>query len=267
MKIVKGIINKILDKIVGKIRFQKFFEILFNVSVRGMNFGNGGNFKESGELFVLNHIKTELINQNQLIIFDVGANNGNYSKAVSEIFKKETIIHSFEPSKFTFQLFLETTKDISNVIPNNLGLSNIESIQLLYTDIDGSVLASLHKRNLEHCGIIMDNSEDVKLTTIDIYCKEKSIDRIHFLKLDIEGNEYKALLGAKNMIELKKIDYIQFEFGGANIDSRTYFQDLFYLLNDKYFIYRVLIDGIVEIALYSERFEIYNTINYLAVKK
>ena len=50
---------------------------------------------------------------------------------------------------------------------------------------------------------------------------------IDLLKLDVEGNELLALKGLSDSIEYIKI--IQFEFGGSNIDSRTYFQDFYYL--------------------------------------
>ena len=73
--------------------------------------------------------------------------------------------------------------------------------------------------------------------------------------------------GAKQMINDKRIDAIQFEFGGCNIDSRTFFQDFFYLLKDHYKIYRVLKDGLLEMPIYKETYEIFITINYLAIKK
>lgn len=73
--------------------------------------------------------------------------------------------------------------------------------------------------------------------------------------------------GAKQMINDKRIDAIQFEFGGCNIDSRTFFQDFFYLLKDNYKIYRVLKDGLLEMPIYKETYEIFITINYLAIKK
>ena len=113
----------------------------------------------------------------------------------------------------------------------------------------------------------MDKSEEIKLSTLDVYCSANKIDRIHFLKLDIEGHELKALNGAKRMIDSKNIDIIQFEFGGANIDSRTYFQDFFYLLKDNYSIYRIVKDGLFEMPIYKETYEVFLTINYLAVRK
>ena len=48
--------KKIVNKIMGKKRFQNVFEYLFNISLKGMNYGNGGDFYESCELNVLKYI-------------------------------------------------------------------------------------------------------------------------------------------------------------------------------------------------------------------
>ena len=69
------------------------------------------------------------------------------------------------------------------------------------------------------------------------------------------------------MIEADAITNILFEFGGCNIDSRTFFQDFFYLLKDKYHIYRVLQDGLFQISEYREIYEIFLTTNFLEVHK
>lgn len=263
---MKKIIQNLLKKQSGKRRMQKIYEVLFEISLRGMNYGNGGDFKDSGEMYVLKFIKKNFIKEKSLTIFDVGGNVGNYSKTLSEFFINNAKIHSFEPSKKTFEIFLKTTADITSIVPNNFGLSDTETDLVLYTNADASGLASIYQRNLKHFGISMDKSETIKLSTIDNYCQANNINRIHFLKLDIEGNELNAMRGAQKMIDKKSIDFIQFEFGGCNIDSRTYFQDFFYLLKDNYRIYRILKDGLIEISQYKETNEIFVTINYLAVQ-
>lgn len=260
-------IQKVLIKILSGIKSQFFWESLFKLSLREMNFGNGGDFKESGELFVAKLIQKKFKDESQIIIFDVGANIGSYAKELSILFRNNAKIFSFEPSKKTFKIFSERTCNYSNIIANNLGFSDKEYNQLLYTNSEGSGLASVYQRKLDHFGITMDKSEEIRLSTIDNYCTENKIERIHFLKLDIEGHELSALNGAKKMIADKKIDFIQFEFGGCNIDSRTYFQDFFYLLKDNYKIYRILKDDIYELPKYKETYEIFITINYLAIKK
>ena len=85
--------------------------------------------------------------------------------------------------------------------------------------------------------------------------------------MDVEGHELKILNGAKGMIDSNSIDYIQFEFGGCNIDSRTYFQDFWYLLNDKYKFNRILKDGLFEINSYKEIYECFITTNFLLERK
>jgi FkbM family methyltransferase len=164
-------------------------------------------------------------------------------------------------------LLIETTKNIDSIVPNNFGFSDKEYSQILYTNSVGSGLASVYQRNLDHFGIKMDETEEIKLTTVDSYCSSNKIEHIHFLKLDVEGHELSVLNGAKHMIENGRVDFIQFEFGGCNIDSRTFFQDFFYLLKDRYKIFRILENGVYELPFYKETYELFITVNYLAIKK
>ena len=90
---------------------------------------------------------------------------------------------------------------------------------------------------------------------------------IDFLSIDLEGHEYDVLIGSKNMLESKKIGIIQYEFGGCNIDSRTYFQDFWYLLNNNYYIYRLLKNGLKKIRQYEEEQERFLTSTFLSVLK
>jgi hypothetical protein len=59
------------------------------------------------------------------------------------------------------------------------------------------------------------------------------------------------------------VDFIQFEFGEAAIDARSYLRDLFRLLPE-YTFSRVLKDGLRSVPEYREELEIFRTINFLA---
>lgn len=264
---IKSLIIKILYKVLKKIKGQEFWENIYYTSLERMNYGNGGDFKQSGEINILKHISESFDKNTSLTIFDVGANTGDYSLLLSGFFRERAIIRSFEPSAKTYELFIQATKNIPNIIPSNFGFGDTDSYQLLYSDTNGSGLASVYNRNLKHLGISMDKNEKIKLTTIDNYCITNNIERIHFLKLDIEGHELKALIGAGQMLSNKKIDFIQFEFGGCNIDSKTFFKDFYYFLNDNYHIFRILQNGLVELPEYNEYLEIFITSNFLAIKK
>ena len=107
----------------------------------------------------------------------------------------------------------------------------------------------------------------MEINTIDNYCSENSIDHIHLLKIDIEGHELDALAGAKEMFALKSIDIVTFEFGGCNIDTRTFFQDFWYFFNEANFkIFRITPSGYLHpLKSYKEIYEQFRTTNFIAV--
>lgn len=259
-KIAKGIFHSFS----GKIRYQQLFENLYYISLSGMNYRNG-SFRTNGELHALNHIKKNIIDRPEIVLFDVGANKGNYTLELSRIFAHPGIqIHSFEPSKNVYAQMLEKVGNLHHIKPNNFGFSDSEATLKLFSEGEPSFLSSVYQRRLNHAGIEMNKTEEITLTTIDIYCAKNNIKKIDFLKMDVEGHEFKILEGAKKMIDDGKIDFIQFEFGGCNIDSRTYFQDFFYFLKDKYNLYRIVKDGLFPIKTYKETYEIFTLVNFLA---
>jgi len=67
------------------------------------------------------------------------------------------------------------------------------------------------------------------------------------------------------MLRAGAIHWIQFEFGGCNIDSRTYFRDFFDLLNPQYDVYRLLRNGLFPIRSYHETQEVFTTTNFIAI--
>jgi hypothetical protein len=72
------------------------------------------------------------------------------------------------------------------------------------------------------------------------------------------------LPGRGGLAELK---IVQFEFGGSNIDTRTFFQDYWYLFTDLNFaIFRISPKGLIRINAYAETDETFSTTNYIAIK-
>jgi FkbM family methyltransferase len=230
-----------------------------------MNIGIGHDFAVSGELFAINYARRALKRADPLTVFDVGANVGGYANAVIRQLGGQLSLYCFEPSKATFQRLSEALSGAGNVRLLNIGLSDVNGSLVLYTDTPCSGLASFYHRRLDHFGNSMPISEDVTTRTLDSFCGEHGINHINFLKLDVEGHELRVLEGARELIANSWIDFIQFEFGGCNIDSRTFFQDFYYLLNPKFRIYRILRNGLASIDHYRETLEQFVTTNFLAV--
>jgi len=252
------------DKIKGQKEYQTLFEDLHRLSLQGMNIGGWTNTDNSGEKNALYYVFDKLKKRDNLILFDVGANVGNYSILLSGIFTQNYRVFAFEPSKPTFKKLTQNTQHYRNISLYNFGFSDKNTSLTLFSNKELSGLASLYNRRLDHFDINMNIKEEIKIKTIDSFCAENDITHIDFLKLDIEGNELNALHGAKKMLDNHKIDFIQFEFGGCNIDSRTYFQDFYYLLKEDYYIYRIVKDGLYKINQYKELYEAFTTTNYLA---
>ncbi|MDP3996367.1 MAG: FkbM family methyltransferase [bacterium] len=241
--------------------WYRFLEKLHNKILFLLGFGNP-DMRANGELRALSYVKSRLSlsGSGKMVVFDVGANVGEYSRAVLDIFP-EADLYLFEPQK---ELFAKLSKEFTNVF--KLGLSDKAGVGPIYGNKDKKGLASLYNRNLEHFNLELAKQEDVELGTVSGFCAGRKISRIHLLKLDVEGHELRVLEGAKEMFG--NIDFIQFEFGGCNIDSKTFFQDFWRLLSKRYKIYRITGGGLREINRYEERNEIFLTSNYLAeIKK
>ena len=197
-----------------------------------------------------------------LIIFDVGGNKGDYSERLIETFKNSKI-YIFEPSSLNHSILIKRFNNNNNIAVNNVAVSDKNGFSKLYFSKQGDGMASLSKRKLDHFDILFNSFEEVQVITLKKFVIENKINKIDFLKLDIEGYELNALKGLEEFIH--KVGLIQFEFGGCNIDTRTFFQDFFYFFKLYNFqIYRISVFGLIKINNYNELFENFTTTNYLA---
>lgn len=229
-----------------------------------MNYGGWTNFRDSWEYNVLQYVKKQ---KKTPICFDVGGNIGWYTLCCDSIFEGAATIHTFEPSKTTFQEMEKNIGTKPNIYCHNIGLGDMQKEVNLYSQGSLSGEASVFKRNLEHININFDHEEKIQISTIDNFCSENKITDITLLKLDIEWGEYNALSWAKWMLTGKHIQYIQFEFGWTGIDARIYFKDFWDLLSHDYSIYRILPRWLYKIDKYEEVLEIFFCVNFFCELK
>lgn len=241
-----------------------FWRIISEISLNCMGLGTGDIVAESGEKNVIAYLKKNILDDN-IVLFDCGANIGDYTNELVEMFP-DASIHSFEPLDITYNILVKNVKSKS-VKLNKIGLSNRTGDDAIYYNENNLGLTSLFDRQLDYHSLSLPSSNTIKLITIDEYCKLNNINNIDFLKMDIEGGEYNALLGATNMLKNSKIKVIQIEFGGCQIDARVFFRDYWNLLNEQYYVYRIVSNGLIKIKKYEEILEIYLTCNYLFINK
>jgi FkbM family methyltransferase len=228
-----SILKKALIKASGNRFIQSVLEKNVQASQDLMGIGSGssgGGFLSTGEESICNFLKQRL--KPPYCIFDVGSNKGQYPQMIIDnITADDFSIHCFEPGHETFKILEKSYKEDKRIKLNNIGIGKAKGETVLHFDSVGSRMASLTKRRLDHFGIYFNKSEKVEINTIDNYCSENAINHIHLLKFDIEGHELDALDGARKMFDKKSIDIVTFEFGGCNIDTRTFFQDFWYFFS------------------------------------
>lgn len=247
--------------------FQPLWSRLHRLSLWGMNAGPGGSLSASGEAWALAWCAARTPADRPFVLFDAGANEGGYAVDARRLLGGRLQTHCFEPSPQSFRKLQANLGDCPSSRLQPFGLTDTERTATLFSHPGGSREASLVKRDLAHWGLEQSGTETVRLRRLDEYCREAGVDRIDLLKLDVEGHEAAALRGAGAMLAEKRIRHIQFEFGAPDIESRTFFKDLYRMLDPHYRLYRIVYQGLAGIPDYSEFHENFVTTNFLAVAR
>ena len=143
--------------------------------------------------------------KNRIVFYDVGANIGTHSIALSNIFKNKIVIKAFEAQSNIYEMFNQTIK-----------INNLDNIKLYHNAVsdknDEIIRVNLpdYSKNNNFGGLELfkpsqnsDNNqmkksgifEDIKTIKLDIFDEE-----VDFIKIDVEGMENLVLEGSKKLI-------------------------------------------------------------------
>jgi FkbM family methyltransferase len=233
-----------------------------------MGIGAGDNVHASGEIAVMKRFAR--LGRRDLVVFDVGANCGQFlNLAVAQLGDRFRSIHSFEPAAATFVALRVAAPKQTGVVLNHLALGAASGKAELYYNAEKSGLASLTKRDLGFRNIEFERHETITLSTLDTYCADKGIRHIDWLKLDVEGHELDVLRGGSAMFAKRAVELVTFEFGGCNIDTRTFFRDFYQFFQAQGMgLFRISPGGYFDpVRRYRETEEQFNTTNFLAMRR
>ena len=207
-----------------------------------------------------------LLKPESFVFLDIGANLGHYSLELKKNFPNHKII-AFEPSPATFDKLLVNVGKNSGIVCVNSALSDFNGMSELFFNEPLSGLASLSKRDLSRFGISFDLSERVKVQTLENYLIQNKLHGPFILKIDVEGHELKVLNGCLSL-STNQIAVIQFEFGGTNLDSRTFYLDFYNFFDSiNFLLYRLKPNGAYLINRYAELDELPLNSTYYAINK
>lgn len=129
---------------------------------------------------------------------DLGANLGIYTLHASRIVGEKGKVISFEPFSINHNAIKKHIEinTLSNVRLEKLAVGSESGTITMYLDETEGNLGMVTANYIENA-----KEETVEIVSIDEYLKSKPLQKIDFIKIDIEGFEYPTLLGLKNTLE------------------------------------------------------------------
>lgn len=142
---------------------------------------------------------TELVKRiikNDWVILDIGANIGYYTTLFSDLVGDHGKVYAFEPTLHYLEALRANVavNNSSNVEIINTGLSDMESKSKIKI---GDSSATMHwiSEAKER------DTEIIELQTLDSFIEKRSISRLDFIKIDIDGHEPRVFKGASKTLE------------------------------------------------------------------
>jgi FkbM family methyltransferase len=129
------------------------------------------------------------------VIIDAGANEGILTLIYSKKVKTSGKVFAFEPDRVninTFNANLNLNKNTSNITLSDKGLWNKTGMIEFYEA--GTVASSVFYQDEKSI------KKNISVISIDDFVASEKINKLDFIKMDIEGAEIQALEGARNTI-------------------------------------------------------------------
>lgn len=155
---------------------------------------------EKDETEIMLSIVKDIMNDS-FVMLDIGSNIGWYSLLIKNLYKN-AVVYSFEPAPRTYERLINNMKlnGHSTEKAFNIGLYDKKSKLDFYYDIEGSGGSSMV--NLRERENVQKIQVDVEI--LDDFAVEHSIDKVDFVKCDVEGSELFVFKGGIKLLKKTK---------------------------------------------------------------
>jgi FkbM family methyltransferase len=136
------------------------------------------------------------------VIFDVGAHFGYLAKEFCQIHGNQCSVYCFEPVSYTHSILVKVMRNHANAHVENFALSNQKGQIKITIPVKESGNLGI---GLSHFGGESSSrdyiTELIDTVRLDDYVLDQQIDRLDFIKCDVEGAELFVLQGASTSID------------------------------------------------------------------
>jgi FkbM family methyltransferase len=220
------------------------------------------DFDTNGERRVLKKLAT--VFGPAPMLFDVGANRGDWALTASRLFSGATI-HAFEIVPQTFSQLQQAVNGSSSIHCHNVGMSDRSGELTVYFPEGSSAVATAVPGFAEQYHSLNVKPVVAQVVAGDEFCDAAGNEAIDLLKIDVEGHEDRVLKGFQRRLSESRVKVVQFEYGRINIDTHFLLKDFYEMLAG--FGYRIgkIYPGDVAFREYRHEHEDFLGPNYLAV--
>lgn len=157
-----------------------------------------------------------------MVVFDVGANKGDFTLHCIHLLGQSGHIVAFEPISAAYEKLLQALqRDPAGrefVRCERLAVSNSSGTAVFHTypiEFSGWNGLGDPKLNPNYSPYMKLNTEVVTIITLDEYCAQNDVEQIDLLKIDVEGFEIEVIEGAQDLIAAGAIRHLIFEISLA----------------------------------------------------
>jgi len=144
------------------------------------------------------------------LILDVGANFGHYSITLADALGRRCRIHAFEPfpcnaDRLRENIRLNGLETVIGVHQVGLSDTNGKGSMMVRADNSGAATLAVNQESTV-------DATNIEVTTLDAFSEETGLDRIDFIKIDVEGFEERLLMGgAKTITRYLPVMLLEFD--------------------------------------------------------
>jgi FkbM family methyltransferase len=245
---IASVINKPIAFIIQtifrtKIIIVKRFNILWKLDItEGIDFSIYlfGSFERETSIAIKRLVK------NNSIVIDIGANIGAHTLPIARLLNSSGKVFAIEPTSYAYSKLKENIK-INKDLKNKIQADQILLINGKNTNKSNQIYSSwplnneAQNKHSIHQGVLM-TTEGSSNQTLDNYLIVNKLEKIDLIKIDVDGNEFEVLSGAKKTLKRYKPPLIM-ELAPEQYEDKSDFTKVvnlllnlgyvFYSLNEK----------------------------------